>query len=81
MLANRYWLWVLFGALECTNSFALIFLYHEFALTQVWPGWGDYLAGGLETAATGMLWLVFFSPAFYQRWVERANTAAEAVGD
>jgi hypothetical protein len=76
VVANRYWLWMLFGALECVNSFALIFLYHEYALTEVWPGWGDYCVSGLEAAATGALWLVFFSPAFYQRWVERADSAA-----
>jgi len=76
IVANRYGLWVLFGVLELANSIAIIFLYREYAITQAWPAWGDYLAGGLETAATGMLWLVFFSPAFYQRWVERAYSTA-----
>ena len=77
--ANRFWLWVLFGALECANSFALIFLYHTYALTQVWPGWGDYVVGGLETVATGMLWLVFFPPAFYRNWIDRLATIADAA--
>jgi hypothetical protein len=81
MLANRYWLWVLFGVLECANSIAILFLYREVAITQVWPAWGDYLAGGLETAATGMLWLVFFAPAFYQRRVERAYSEAGSAVD
>jgi hypothetical protein len=79
VVANRYGLWVLFGVLECANSIAVIFLYRAYAITQAWPAWGDYLAGGLETAATGTLWLVFFSPAFYQRWVERSSSATETV--
>ncbi len=26
-----------------------------------------------------MIWLVFFPPAFYQRWIQRATPAAKAV--
>ena len=72
---NRYLLWALFGILTTLAGIALIPLYLEYATTQVWPRWGDYTSGGLEAAATVALWFVFFPPAFYRRWVNRAAAA------
>jgi hypothetical protein len=71
---NQFLLWALFGFLASLASISLVPLYLEFAVTQVWPDWGDYFAGGLEAAATAVLWFVFFPPTFYQRWVNRAAT-------
>ena len=70
--SNRFLLWALFGILAALAGIALIPLYLEFATTQVWPRWGDYASGGLEAAATVTLWFVFFPPAFYRCWVNRA---------
>lgn len=72
---NRYLLWALFGIFATLAGIALIPLYLEYATTEVWPRWGDYASGGLEAIATVMLWFVFFPPAFYQRWVNRAAVA------
>jgi hypothetical protein len=70
---NRFLLWAIFGFLAALASISLVPLYLEYAATQVWPAWGDYFSGGLEAAATAVLWFVFFPPAFYQRWVDRAT--------
>lgn len=46
-----------------------------YTATEVWPRWGDYSSGGLEAAGTLVLWFVFFPPAFYRHWVNRAANA------
>ncbi len=71
-VVNRFLLWALFGFLAALASILIVPLYLEFAATQVWADWGDYCAGGFEAAATAVLWLAFFPPAFYRRWVNRA---------
>jgi len=71
-IVNRFLLWALFGVLTTLGGVALIPLYMEYDRTQVWPNWGDYVSGGLEAASTAVLWFVFFPPAFYRRWVDRA---------
>jgi len=75
-VANRFLLWGLFGILATLGGIALIPLYAEYAATQVWPVWGDYVSGGLEAASTAVLWFVFFPPAFFRRWANRAAPAA-----
>jgi hypothetical protein len=70
--SNRFLLWAFFGIFATLAGIALIPLYLEYAATQVWPRWGDFTSGGLEAAATVVLWFVFFPPAFYRRWVNRA---------
>ena len=71
-VANRFLLWALFGALATIAGALLIPLYIEYATTQIWPEWGNYASGGFEAASTLALWFVFFPPAFYRRWINRA---------
>ncbi len=71
-VANRFMLWALFGFFAAIAGVALIPLYLEYASTQLWPDWGDYVSGGLEALSTAVLWFVFFPPAFYRRWINRA---------
>jgi hypothetical protein len=73
--AHRFLLWALFGFFAGVSSITFIPLYLEFSATQVWPDWGDYLSGGLEAAATAVLWFVFFPPGFYRRWVNGPASA------
>jgi hypothetical protein len=71
-VVNRFLLWALFGFFAAVAGIALIPLYLEFASTQVWPDWGDYVSGGFEAISTAVLWFAFFPPAFYRRWINRA---------
>jgi hypothetical protein len=77
-VANRFLLLAGFGAIETVGSFALIVLYREYAATQVWPAWGDHLVGACPAVAAGLIWLVFFPPRFYRRWIQGADPAAAA---
>jgi len=79
LLANRFLLWALFGFLAGVAGVALVPLYIEFEVTGVWPAWGNYFVGGMEFAATAILWLAFFPPAAYRRWIERG--AAMSVSE
>lgn len=79
LLANRYLLWAIFGAVQVAASVALIPMYADYARHGVYSAWSDALLGGLENLSLGMLWLVFFTPALYRRWIEGDPSArAEA---
>lgn len=79
VLANRFLLWAFFGLLATMSSIALVPLYIEVEATGVWPAWGDYFVGGLEFAGMIALWLAFFPPAAYLRWIDR-RAAPAATG-
>jgi hypothetical protein len=70
VLANRYLLWAFFAASQVAVSFALLLMYVEYAAVQTFTAWTDFAVGGLEMCSVGTLWLVFFAPAFYRRWLE-----------
>ena len=38
----------------------------------------DSLVGGFEVGAIALIWLVFFPPAVYQRWINRTATLSLA---
>ena len=79
MLANRYLLWAVFGAVQVAASVALIPMYADYARHGVYSAWSDALSGGLENLSLGVLWLVFFAPGLYRRWIEAGSPArAEA---
>lgn len=71
-IAHRFLLWAWFGILAALGGISLIPLSVEYAVTGIWPVWADYVSGGLEASAVVVLWLAFFPPKFYRRWVDRA---------
>jgi hypothetical protein len=77
---NRFLLWSWFGMLVTLANLLLIAVYIEYERTQLWPRWGDYASGGLEASATVALWFVFFPPAWYRHWLNRATTRPDAGG-
>jgi hypothetical protein len=76
VVANRY---LLFGSFGVFQTFACI------SDVYLVPGYAtnhgvDLVLGTLETMGALMLFLVFFPPAFYQRWISAsATSAAETV--
>jgi hypothetical protein len=81
LVCNRYLLWGLAGVTwtiwEVSSTAQAI----EYQVTQVWSAIMDSLVGGLEVGAIALIWLVFFPPAVYRRWIDRAAPAATATGD
>jgi hypothetical protein len=48
----------------------------EYQLTQELSAAMDYLLMTTELISISMVWLVFFPPAVYRRWIQRAAPAA-----
>jgi hypothetical protein len=69
VVCNRYLLWALFGTLQVCLSLVLLPQYAEYESTNEFTASWDALYGTIEIASLVMIWLVFFAPAFYQRWI------------
>jgi hypothetical protein len=72
MVCNRYLLWCLTGVVWVVYSFTVVAQQVEFEVTQVWSTSMDSVVGALELVAIALIWFVFFPPAVYQRWINRA---------
>lgn len=80
-VCNRFLLWGLFGALQVTASLALLGQYASYesegAFTTAW----DVVMAAIEGGSLLPIWLAFFPPAFYRRWLAGARlTRAAAPG-
>ena len=69
LVCNRYLLWALFGALQVSLSLVLLPQYSEYETTNQFTAAWDALYGAIEIVSLVMIGLVFFPPAFYQRWI------------
>jgi hypothetical protein len=50
-------------------SLILLPQYAEYEATNQFTAMWDGLYGTIETASLVMIWLVFFPPSFYRRWI------------
>lgn len=78
MICNRFLLWGIAGALWMILEMNIVASDLVFASTGEWSallGLGNAL---LEIAPIAIVWLVFFPPASYCRWVERAGRPTPA---
>ncbi len=69
LVCNRFLLWGLFGALQVVASLALLGQYAAYAREGVFPASWDLLMGAIEVGSLAPIWLAFFPPAFYRRWI------------
>jgi hypothetical protein len=80
IVGHRYLLWGIAGAVWTLLDFLVIGEYVEFWATQSWSATFENLVGFCEIAALAMIWLAFFTPAGYQRWIDRRNPHPKAAG-
>ncbi len=78
LVCNRYLLWALFGAMQVCLSLVLLPQYATYETTNQFTATWDILYGGFVIASLVMIGLVFFPPAFYQRWINGNAPAAKA---
>ncbi len=78
LVCNRYLLWALYGTLGVCACLVLLPQYAEYEATNQFTATWDALYGAVQIAAAVMVWLVFFPPALYQRWINGAVLAATA---
>jgi hypothetical protein len=76
LVCNRYLLWALFGTLQVSLSLVLLPQYAEYESTNEFTAMWDAIYGTIEIVSLVMIWLVFFPPAFYQRWIQGSAPAA-----
>ena len=77
-VCNRYLLWAMFGAMQVCLSLLLLAQYANYEATSQFTATWDILIGGLEIVSVTVISLVFFPPAFYQRWITGVAAAAKA---
>jgi len=78
LVCNRYLLWALFGAMQVGLSLILLPQYAEYEATNQFTAAWDGLYGTIEIASLVMIWLVFFPPAYYQRWINGTTPVENA---
>jgi len=78
LVCNRYLLWALFGVLQVGLSLVILPQYYEYETTNQLTAMWDGLYGAIENTSIGMIWLTFFPPAVYRRWIEGAAPAETA---
>jgi uncharacterized membrane protein SirB2 len=81
MVCNRFLLWGIYGVLTVIVSLLVLPMYAHFERHGQFAAIWDRLIGVCEMASIATIWLVFFAPAFYRRWIEDAATQAEAVAE
>ena len=69
LVCNRYLLWGLFGAMQVLVSLAIIPSYSEYEQGGVFTATWDALISAGEISSLALILLIFFSPAFYRRWI------------
>ena len=68
-VCNRYLLWGLAGALWVILKLVSGAEYIVYESTGQWSDSLSLLSGSLEVIPCGIIWLVFFPPAFYRNWI------------
>jgi hypothetical protein len=80
VVANRYLLFGLFGVFQAFACITDIYVLQTSVTAHIVDEGLDLLLGAFEIAGTAMLFLAFFPPAFYRRWISGSATgAAETV--
>ena len=74
LICNRLLLWSLFATMQVCASLAVLLQYASYEQQNLFSATWDTLIGALEIFSVAPIWLIFFPPAAYRRWIE--GTAA-----
>jgi len=72
LVANRFLLLCLFGAMQVSTMAVEIPMNIGFERQGIFSTWPDAAIGAFELLTIAMVWLVFFPPAAYRRWINGA---------
>jgi len=76
---SRYLLWGLTGAVWMVYELAYAIQQIEFQASGVFSASLDGIASALETIPIIFIWLIFFPPASYKRWLARSDSHPTVV--
>jgi hypothetical protein len=68
-VCNRMFLWSLFGATQFVSCVFVLGQYAAYERENVFSSTWDILYSGASLAALVVMWIAFFPPSFYVRWV------------
>jgi hypothetical protein len=74
LVCNRFLLWSLFAIMQVSICLAILPQYASYEQHDLFSATWDTLIGAGEILSVATIWLVFFPPAAYRRWIE--GTAA-----
>ncbi len=75
LTCHNFLLWGVAGALWLSLEFVLVAQDHVYLSAGEWSGALGIANGLLEIVPIAIMWLVFFPPASYRRWIEGAAPA------
>jgi hypothetical protein len=78
LVCNRYLLIAVYATFGTIIYFIYVPMYIIYELHGTWSVGLDLATGIAEICSLTALWVSFSAPAFYRRWVGRANAAASA---
>jgi hypothetical protein len=78
IVANRFLLWFGFGSLQLLSCLILFFADSDEAAGDAMSRSLDALLGVTELASIGVVWLAFFAPPAYRRWVSGSSEPTPA---
>jgi hypothetical protein len=76
LTCHHFLLWGIAGALWAALEIVLVAQDFIYLSAGDWSGALGIVNGLLEIVPIGMIWLVFFAPASYRRWIEGAAPAS-----
>jgi hypothetical protein len=79
MTCNRLLLWGLFGLVQVALSLVLVQMYADYAVAHEFSALLDRVFGVLEMLALAPVWLVFFPPRFYQKFISGSDDCSSPV--
>jgi len=77
VVCNRYLLWGTVGVVWVVYNGVFLCQTVEFDSTGAWSSSMDRVNGLVEATGVALVWLIFFPPRFYRRWIAGAAPAPE----
>lgn len=81
LTCNRFLLWSAAGALWLMLELVSTGQYIDYEITQSWTTSWDLVVSLLEVLPVGVIWFVFFPPAWYRVWIEKRAALADAAAN
>jgi hypothetical protein len=80
-VCNRVFLWSLFGVIQFASCFVVIGQYAAYGRENLFSSTWDFLYSGTMLVALLVMWIAFFPPKSYVRWINGATTQTESASD
>jgi hypothetical protein len=76
--SHRFLFWSLFGCAQTGASISVLAVYIAYARDGYISAAMDATLGGFELVSIAVVWLVFYPPTRYRRWLERVSGDSRA---